>query len=119
MYISITLISVLIVFNLLDIISVQPISGKVVSDIDNFEKLEKSKFSKKDSENKFSDTFKIFDFEVFDEFSSGKRGYSKSSIDNSYNLGSYFIYISILSFLMISIFLLIIRIVFPFIKKYT
>ena len=82
MYISITLISVLIVFNLLDIISVQPISGKVVSDIDNFEKLEKSKFSKKDSENKFSDTFKIFDFEVFDEFSFRKLGYSKSSTGN-------------------------------------
>ena len=64
--------------------------------IENFEKIGVTKFSKKDSENKFSDTFKIRDFEVFDEFSLGikipnrstskkievlgKQGYSKSSI---------------------------------------
>ncbi|MBS3080654.1 RNA 2',3'-cyclic phosphodiesterase [Candidatus Pacearchaeota archaeon] len=46
---------------------------------ENFEKLKKSKFSKKKSENKFSDTFKIKDFEVFDEFSLGKLDYSKFS----------------------------------------
>src|SRR3989338_1548621 len=49
--------------------------------IESFEKPEKSKFSKKDSENKFSDAFKIRDFEDFDEFSSGKQSYSKSSIN--------------------------------------
>jgi len=50
--------------------------------IGNFEKIGITKFSKKDSENKFSDTFKIFDFEVFDEFSFRKLGYSKSSTGN-------------------------------------
>ncbi len=36
---------------------------------------------KKDSENKFSDTFKIKDFEVFEEISFGNVSYSKPSIE--------------------------------------
>jgi len=56
-----------------------------VDTIENFEKPKKSKISKEDSENKFSDTFKIRDFEVFDEFPSENRGKSKSSIDISKN----------------------------------
>ena len=46
---------------------------------ENFEKVVKLKFSKKNSENKFSDTLKIRDFEVFDAISFGNVNYSKFS----------------------------------------
>jgi len=66
--------------------------------IESFEKLQNSKLSKKDSENKFSDTFNSNGVEVFDAISSGieipdsfnfkevedfgNSNYPKSSINN-------------------------------------
>ncbi len=64
----------------LAVIDYPSFSKPIARIIESSEKLSNSKLSKQDSENKFSNTLKIKDFEVFDEISLGNRGYSKSSI---------------------------------------
>ena len=62
--------------------------------LENFAKIEKSKFSKKNSENMFSDSFKIFDFEDFAAICFANDIYAKFSVDDF--LGNFF-YIYILT----------------------